>query len=175
MTKLGVLALACGALAVTSCAGGGRPRADAGAPQQRVLLSGDAMVFATFDSNGDLRIDSTELNAGIAREFARADENHDGSLSPLEFQTWSGAALGGANAPPYRLDFDRNVDNSITSTEFTTELQARARDYDIDHDNVLVRSEFIRELQRPPQTAPRRNPYDMREPERGSPPTVPHG
>ncbi len=145
LTLFAVCALAAGA----SGCGGGPPR---GAPlpsdPPRVLLSADTLVFTSFDANNDLRIDHAELEAGIAREFARADVNSDGALTPLEFQSWMTAALGGANAPPYRLDFDRNVDNSITRAEFESELNARAELYDSDHDGVLVRSEFIREAPR---------------------------
>jgi len=115
----------------------------------RVLLSADTLVFATFDANGDVRIDVAERDAGIAREWTRADANGDGTLPPLEFQTWMTQALGGSNAPPYRLDFDRNVDNAITRTEFETELVARFDDYDADKDGVLTRTEFVRDVPRP--------------------------
>jgi hypothetical protein len=45
---------------------------------------------------------------------------------------------------PYRLDFDRNVDNSITREEFESEIRARVRDYDENGDGVLTRGEFTR-------------------------------
>lgn len=133
--------LACAS--VVACAGARPPPAP---PQERphVTLSADALLFASFDTNGDLRIDAAELSAGIAREWARADANGDGAISPLEYQTWADAALGGAQSPPFRLDFDRDVNNSITRAEFETELNARAQTYDVNHDGVLVFSEFVR-------------------------------
>lgn len=129
------LAAACG-----SGPSGGSGRND----PVRALLSGDVMMLVSFDANGDLSISADEITAGIAREFARADVNGDGSLSPIEFQNWSSAVLGGGPMGPYRLDFDRNVDNTITREEFEAEIRARVNDYDENGDDVLTRSEFTR-------------------------------
>jgi Ca2+-binding EF-hand superfamily protein len=45
---------------------------------------------------------------------------------------------------PYRLDFDRNVDNTITREEFETEIRARFSDYDENSDGAVTRSEMVR-------------------------------
>jgi hypothetical protein len=125
----------------------------------RALLSGDAMMLVSFDANGDLSVTTDEIEAGLAREFARADTSGDGSLAPIEFQNWSNAVLGGGPMGPYRLDFDRNVDNTITRQEFDTEIRARVQQYDENGDNVLTRGEFTRLVgaARPPrdQRSPR--------------------
>lgn len=133
----------CGAVALTACASGGRGPGPGGEPV-RALMSGDALMFVSFDADGDLSITQQEIEAGITREFTRADANGDGALAPIEFQTWSHAVLGGSQMGPYRLDFDRNVDNSITRAEFETEIRARVADYDEDRSGALARSEFIR-------------------------------
>lgn len=136
------------ALAVAGCASRPEPSRGLQGEGPRVLLSADTLMFASFDANNDLRIDAAEQAAGIAREWTRADANGDGEITPLEMQTWMTTALGGADAPPYRLDFDRNVDNKITRAEFDQELAVRARDYDKDNDGVLTRAEFLREAPR---------------------------
>lgn len=138
--KLG-LALTLAAFA-TACGSG--PGGAARNDPIRALLSGDVMMLVSFDTNGDLSITADEIDAGIAREFARADTGRDGSLTPLEFQNWSNAVLGGGPMGPYRLDFDRNVDNTITREEFDAEIRARVRQYDENGDNVLTRNEFTR-------------------------------
>ncbi|MGE3142840.1 MAG: EF-hand domain-containing protein, partial [Hyphomonadaceae bacterium] len=144
------------AAAAAACASGGRaPPGPAMRETPQVLLSADALVFATFDKNDDLRVDQAELAAGAAREFTRADTNGDGALSPLEYQTWAQTALGGENAPPYRLDFDRNVDNTISRAEFVAEFTARFNDYDKNHDGVLTRDEFLRMSPRAQALRPR--------------------
>ena len=147
--KAWILAATCAALAA-GCATGSSDRPGHGddhAPV-RALLSVDAMMFAGFDADGDLRVTTAEIEAGITREFARADANHDGSLQPIEFGNWSNIALGGAQTAPYRLDFDRNVDNLITAEEFHAEILNRAHDYDADEDGVLNRADFVRQVDR---------------------------
>lgn len=133
--------VACAALGVTAC-GGGRAAQDA-API-RALLSADALMLVSFDTNGDLNVSQEEAEAGYAREWARADADANGSLSPIEFSNWSNTVLGGSQIGPYRLDFDRNVDNVITREEFDTELRARFATYDSDENGSISRAEFVR-------------------------------
>jgi len=130
-------------LALTAACGGG-PISSAANDPVRALLSGDAMMLVSWDANGDLNVTTEEVNAGLAREFARADANGDGSLSPIEFQSWANNVLGGGPMGPYRLDFDRNVDNTITQQEFDTEIRARVDQYDENGDDMLTRSEMTR-------------------------------
>lgn len=146
--------MACGAAALTACASGGsRPAAD---EPIRALMSADALMFVSFDTDGDLVTSAAEIEAGIAREFARADANNDGNISPIEFQNWSSQVLGGSQLGPYRLDFDRNVDNVISRSEFVSEIQGRVRDYDADQNGSLTRSEYVRLIgvTRPPRERP---------------------
>jgi len=132
-----------GAAALAACSTTGEPSVQNREPI-RAILSADVMMFVSFDTNGDLNISADEITAGIEREWTRADANHDGQVQPIEFQNWSNLVLGGSAMGPFRLDFDRNVDNTITRQEFDTEIQARVRDYDTDGNGVLSRSEFIR-------------------------------
>lgn len=144
------LAVILGAATLAACASGG-PRGDRGEPL-RALLSADALVFVSFDADGDLQITEAELTAGLAHEFTRADTSGDGQLQPIEFQNWANTALGGGHIGPFRLDFDRNVDNVITREEFENEFRARFREYDSDEDGVVTRPELVRLLgqARPP-------------------------
>lgn len=131
------------AVALAGCvSSGGGPRGE----PVRALLSADVMVFVSFDANNDLILTQEELTQGLAREFARADTNGDGQLQPIEFQNWANTALGGGQIGPFRLDFDRNVDNVITREEFESEFRARFNDYDTDENGSLSRPEFVRLL-----------------------------
>jgi len=127
-------------LAACASGGGGGANTD----PIRALLSADALLFVSFDTDGNLSTSTAEVDAGLTREFTRADTNGDGALTPIEFQAWASAALGGSQMGPYRLDFDRNVDNSITREEFDAELRARANDYDENQDTAVARSEMVR-------------------------------
>lgn len=133
--------VACAALGLAAC--GGRAVQDRTAPI-RALLSADALMLVSFDTNGDLGVSRDEAEAGFAREFTRADADANGALSPIEFSSWSNLVLGGSQIGPYRLDFDRNVDNIITREEYDTELRARFSQYDADENDTLSRTEFVR-------------------------------
>lgn len=128
--------------ALTAACGG--PSGGVGGEPIRALLSGDTLMLVSFDADGDLSITTAEIDAGLNREFGRADTGGDGSLTPIEFQAWSNAVLGGGPMGPYRLDFDRNVDNTITREEFDAEIRARVSAYDENGDDVLTRGEFTR-------------------------------
>lgn len=134
--------LAVAAAALAGCASGGASSRTS--EPIRALMSADVMMFVSFDGDGDLSVTAAELETGLNREFARADVNGDGTLQPIEFQNWSNAVLGGSQLGPYRLDFDRNVDNVITRDEVDAEIRARFSDYDEDENGALTRSEFIR-------------------------------
>lgn len=143
--RLKTLALAASAaIALTACASGGSRGGGDNREPIRALISADALMFVSFDTDGDLTTSAAEIETGIAREFARADSNGDGAIAPIEFQNWSNTVLGGGQIGPYRLDFDRNVDNTITREEFETEVRGRVRDYDSDESGALSRNEFVR-------------------------------
>ncbi|MGE0597482.1 MAG: hypothetical protein AB7P07_14050 [Hyphomonadaceae bacterium] len=135
-------ALAAGVMAAACASGGGRPDPE----RVQVLMSADAFFFVLVDADGDFAANMDEIEAGITREFARADANGDGSLTPIEYQTWANQVLGGGQMGPFRLDFDRNVDNIITQEEFRAELLARAEGYDTDENRIVTRSEMMRPL-----------------------------
>lgn len=142
---------ACAAAGLAACASGSRNDSSPRDPI-RALMAADALMFTSFDADGDISISQAEMEAGMAREFTRADTNGDGALAPIEFQNWSNLVLGGGQMGPYRLDFDRNVDNSITREEFETEIRARFTEYDNDGSGSVARSEMVRLLgqARPP-------------------------
>jgi hypothetical protein len=143
-----------GAASLMACASGsdGRNRDE----PIRALMSADALMFVSFDTDANLTVSAEEIEAGIVREFARADANSDGNLAPIEFQNWANSVLGGGQMGPYRLDFDRNVDNTISNSEFVTEVRSRVRDYDENTDGALTRGEFVRliGITRPPRDRP---------------------
>lgn len=139
------LAMAAALLSLGACAGGSKPPPPGPAEiAVRKTPSVVGLLFSRFDTNLDYRISKDELNVGIDRAFASADADGDKSISPLEFETFSQTALGGKSAPPYRLDFDRNVDSHITPLEFKTELLAIAEGLDTDKDGVLSQEELTK-------------------------------
>lgn len=136
------------ALAIASGAADARPRPDggpmgAGAPT--AVLSGAALVFVSFDADGDYATSRAELETGIARETARAFDAVQ-TLSPISFQAWSARALGGPAMGPFRLAFDGNQDGQISRDEFAAAFTTAFADMDKDGDGRLARSEMVQRL-----------------------------
>jgi EF hand domain-containing protein len=102
----------------------------------------DAVLIASFDRDGDLLVSAAELDAGVAREFARADANHDHLIDPGEYQAWSLVALGGVYAP-FRRDIDANGDGHISFDEFAAEFRARGHRYDANGDGVIEHADLV--------------------------------
>lgn len=110
----------------------------------RLLKNSAGLLLASFDSDDDMQISRAELNVGIDRAFARADQNSDGDIAPLEFEAFSKAALDGGKSPPFRLDFDRDVDGRISLAEFRAELTAIASGLDADKNGVVNHAEMLK-------------------------------
>ena len=116
----------------------------------RLLKTSAGLLLASFDSDRDMQVTRAELNAGIDRAFARADLNNDGEVAPLEFDGFAKASLDGGKAPPFRLDFDRDVDGRISPQEFRVELTAIADSLDADKSGVLSHAELLKAFETQP-------------------------
>ncbi len=142
--------------ALAACAGGpghGGPRGPGGrgpgggmeaAGEPRALKTSAGLLLASFDSDHDLQVTRDELSAGADRTFGRYDLNGDQDLSPLEFEAFAKAALDAGKSPPFRLDFDRDVDGRITAKEFRAELIAIFDSLDADKNGVLSHAELLK-------------------------------
>jgi hypothetical protein len=142
--------------ALVACASGpGRPgprsgRGPGGGPDDvaapRLLKTSAGLMLASFDSDEDLQVTRAELNAGIDRAFARADQNKDGEIAPLEFEDFAKASLDAGKSPPFRLDLDRDVDGRISPQEFRAELTAIVDGLDADKNGTLSHAELLKAL-----------------------------
>ena len=120
-------------------------------PQRRTVSAApDALLFAGFDKNTDLIISPDEITEGIRREFARADQNHDGLINLTEFNTWRDLAMGGPYGPS-RTDFDTDDNEHISAQEFADEIRLRAQQYDANGDGVIDHGELLHQSAAPQQ------------------------
>ena len=131
--------------ALAACASGGAPPGSFG-ERISAVVSGDAFVIAGADADGDRITTEAELQAALTSAFSAADADQSGALSPLEWQTFSRTQMGGDLLGPFRLEVDRNVDNSIDQTEFTDAFIARFGRYDGDGDGRVARPDLVRSL-----------------------------
>ena len=102
-----------------------------------------ALLFAGFDANLDARIDGAELTGGVARMWAAADPQREGSIGLIALGDWAQVWLGDQSAPPGRFDFDRNGDDRISGAEFKAEFDRQFAKFDADKSGSVTRAEML--------------------------------
>ena len=117
---------------------------------------GGREAFRRIDTNGDRKLEFSEIQAARARMFDRLDANHNGVLDPEEVQAAvaqvkakrdiQAARFTGLQAEAGRMD--RNGDGRISRDEFTAAIPDRLLQADTDGDGALSISE-LRALKRP--------------------------
>ena len=96
-----------------------------------------ALLFASFDANGDYIIDRQEVDEGIAQAYRRADRDGDDYLSLVELERWRVAALGSEHAAPSNFAFAPNFARGVTRETFVQVLQGLAERLDKDDQSEL--------------------------------------
>ena len=113
-----------------------------------------ALLFAGFDTSGDYIIDKTEVAAGIARAFSRADRDNSKSLSLVELEGWRVTALGSEHASPSNFAFAPNFARTVSLPMFTKVLTELADRLDIDDqgemDGKISMADLLKDY-RPPR------------------------
>lgn len=108
-----------------------------------------AMLFATFDTNADYKINTVELAAGRTEAFNAADKDKSKSLSLFELEDWREAALGSLDAAPGNLAFDKDFDQRVTRDEFDYALNFAFNAADKNKDTILEFSEMVKVFEMP--------------------------
>ncbi len=96
-----------------------------------------ALLFASFDANGDYVIDRKEVETGISQAFGRADRDEDDYLSLVELEMWRVAALGSEHAAPSNFAFAPNFARGVTRETFIQVLQGLAERLDKDDQSEI--------------------------------------
>lgn len=118
--------------------GGGGANLQSGA----VLVRPIALLFVSYDADGDQKTTQAELAAGVEREWSAMSEGKD-SLRYIAFSEWVERALGSADAQPGHMAFDLDFNSEISNLEFAQRMRETFVRYDKDKDGALDRSELV--------------------------------
>jgi EF hand len=110
---------------------------------------GEALIMVGCDRDYDLVTTQAEMTTCAADMFALADKDRSQVVSLFELEDWRTIFIGNNDHPPFRLEFDRNLDNRITQDEFAQVWRARFIRLDKDRNGILSRTELYRPLPRP--------------------------
>jgi len=113
-----------------------------------------ALLFATFDKNGDYAIDRLEAESGYENAFLRADRDGNKSLTLFELEDWREKALGSLDANPGNLNFDTDFDNRVSRSEFASALADLFDRHDDNDDGQIENSELMQILEVPRRKEP---------------------
>lgn len=92
-----------------------------------------------MDTNSDKAISKSELNAGIATQWASFDK----APSAAYLSKWSIENLGSMDAKPTFLSFDKDFNGVVSEAEFAGQLTAEFETMDKDRNGLLTRAEMI--------------------------------
>src|SRR5437868_14857327 len=146
-----VICAACVVLVVAACAGRGSG-GNANRPLPPISGTGENIkLMLSYDENSDGAVTRDELEAGLRRQFAAADLNHDGKIDIREMQAENDRrfrAFGTAASPL----IDWNQDGMIDLTEFASTARSVFEEMDKNHDGKLDGNEL--RLPQPGRGAP---------------------
>lgn len=147
----GFACAACLALITAGCAG---PRAGGNANRPLPPISEteeNIKLMLSYDENSDGTVTRDELEAGLRRQYAAADLNHDGKIDIREMQAENDRrfrAFGTAASPL----IDWNQDGIIDFDEFASTARSVFEEMDKNHDRKLDPAEL--RLPQPGRAAP---------------------
>ena len=155
MTRLPIggfgICAACIVLVLAGCAGRG-PGGNANRPLPPISETEENIkLMLSYDENSDGTVTRDELEAGLRRQFAAADLNHDGKIDIREMQAENDRrfrAFGTAASPL----IDWNQDGMIDLTEFASTARSVFEEMDKNHDGKLDGNEL--RLPQPGRGAP---------------------
>lgn len=122
-----------------------------------------ALLFATFDKDGDYKISRAEATDGVANAFTRADRDKNGRITLFELEDWRELALGSMDALPGNLNFDIDYDNQVSKPEFTSALMDLFDRHDKDSDGHVKHAELMQILEVPAAKGPEKERQTDRE------------
>ena len=129
-------------LLVASCAGPRRTPPNGNRPLPPITETEENIkLMLSYDENSDGTVTRDELEAGLRRQYAAADLNHDGKIDIREMQAENDRRFRafGTEASPL---IDWNQDGVIDFTEFASTARSVFDEMDRNHDGKLDTNEL---------------------------------
>jgi Ca2+-binding EF-hand superfamily protein len=104
-------------------------------------LWGGPEMKKEIDTNGDGKIERSELQAFLNKRFDEIDTNHDGKLSQGEIQAWRQAEKARREQAAFNR-MDTNGDGGISKDESIGKVLAHFDQIDTNHDGVISPDEM---------------------------------
>lgn len=101
------------------------------------------LVVAGFDADHDASTTLAEYEEALARTFAAADRDGNGTLGYLEYSGWAETWLGSQSALPGPFAIDADGDNRLSSDEFLAEFRRHFTRLDKSGDQAISRAELL--------------------------------
>lgn len=149
------------ALASTAACASGPPGPPGGGPpgegpgdrpgaslQEAKIARPIAILFTGMDTNRNLVLEKSELEAAIPQEFARADTDNSGVLTGFEMADWCRLVLGDKEALPDMRAMDTDLNYTVTQVEFTAALRHEFERLDKDADGRITRADLLMDAPR---------------------------
>ena len=145
-----ITAIVLGAFLVVACSSPARR----GPPQQqrnmdrsgaKVLLPA-ALLFASFDADGNYKVSKDEVDAGLHNAFEQADADGSEELSLFEYKNWAARALGATNAQPGWIGIDLDGDRSISEGEYRKAFLGLASKYGLSGPDGIIFAKLTRTM-----------------------------
>jgi EF hand len=117
------------------------------APDGVKVVAPGALVFASFDRNGDGRVTIAEIEAGAEVSFVAGDRNGDGVITGFEQTDWAVAMGSALDVMSNAMTFDIDLDRAVTRAEFVAGLKRIAGQ--IQPNGDLTFADLLQPLTRP--------------------------
>lgn len=153
--KTAAVGFICSAM-LAACASGSQRDARSAGPADTLRSGGSVnavrpigLLFASMDQDGQIGLDMSELEAGIAREWTVL--NAGVNVSANDYANWSLSVMGSRAVLPNFMSFDKDFNGGLSEGEFERGLKDEFKRADQNKDGRVTRDETVYQINMPRQ------------------------
>ena len=111
--------------------------------EPRVIAAPQGLLYVGLDADQDGVTTRVEVESSLSGLFAQADLDQNSTIRPIELTAWLETFMGSSDLPNNARAFDRDLDGSISETEFSGYILHQFGRLDRNKDEALQRSEIV--------------------------------